>query len=106
MVTLSRAQAKENVFLENFLPEKLKANEEAVLEDQRLQGRCIIPSYEAMHFRFFVLNVRSLSKHFDDLFNDIYALKSKHICLIETWINPIETNTSAFEVRGKNFDHA
>ena len=100
-VMLSRAQAKENVYLENFLPDKLKANQEAVEEDQRLQERCIIQSYETMQFCFFILNIRSLSKHFDDLFNDIYALKSKHICLVETWINPKETNTSAFEVPGK-----
>ena len=86
--------------------DKLRANKEAVEEDQRLQERCVISSYESMGFCFFILNIRSLSKHFDDLFNDMFAIKAKHICLVETWIDPKVTNTSAFEVPGKNFDHA
>ena len=72
-VILSRAQAMENVFLKNFLPEKLKADPSALEEDCKLQERCIIPSYKDMHFQFFVVNVRSLSKHIIDVFNG-------HVC--------------------------
>ena len=47
-----------------------------------------------------------LTKHFDDLFNDMHALKSKYICLVEIWIDQKETNFGAFEVPGKDFTHA
>ena len=36
----------------------------------------------------------------------MFALKSDHICLVETWIDPRETNTIEFEVGGRDFDHA
>ena len=58
---LSIAQSKENVFLENFLPDKLKANPGSVEVDQRLHERCLIESYKQMQFNFFILNIRSLT---------------------------------------------
>ena len=58
-----------------------------------------------MQFQFFIVNIRSLTKHFEDIFSDMFAQKSNHIYLVETWIDPKETNTSALEVPGRNFDH-
>ena len=66
-VMLSRAESIENVYLENFLPSKLKPNKEALEEDQRLQERSIVSSFENLEFNFFVVNIRSLSKHLEDL---------------------------------------
>ena len=94
------------MFLKDFLPDKLKANAAAIEEDQNLQERCIISSFVEMQFSIFLVNIRSLPKQFEDLLNDIYAKKSKHICLVETWINPKETNVCEFEVGGRDFDHA
>ena len=59
-----------------------------------------------MHFDFFVLNVRSLQKHFDDLIIDIFAQKSDHICMLETWIDPETVDPDDFVMDGRNFDHA
>lgn len=103
-VMLSRTQAMENLFLENFLPNKLKANAEALEEDNKLKNRCILPSFEGIHFNFFVLNIRSWNKHCIDLANDIYASKSDHICVVETWINPEYDVSCNFQDR--TFEHA
>ena len=43
---LSRAEAEENVFLEDFYPEKLKANPRAVEEDSKLKERSIAPLFK------------------------------------------------------------
>ena len=103
-VMLSRTQAMENLFLENFLPDKLKANAEALEEDHNLRERSIVPSFEGLHFNFFVLNIRSWNKHCIDLANDIYATKSDHICVVETWINPEHYVFCNFQDR--TFEHA
>ena len=58
-----------------------------------------------MHFDFFVLNIRSLSKHLDDICHDMYAEKSDHICLVETWMDQ-NANGSTIQMDGRSFDHA
>ena len=101
-VMLSRAQALENVYNENFLPDRLKANADALEEDGKLKERCIVSSYHKMQYSFFVLNIRSLPKHFIDICHDMYANKSDHICLVETWLDPDQS----FQMAGRNFEHA
>ena len=103
---LSRAEKKENVFLENFDPEQIRTDPNALEEDAKLDDRSIVPNYEKMHFDFFVLNVRSLRKHFDDLIIDMFAQKSDHICMLETWIDPETVDPDDFVMDGRNFDHA
>ena len=76
---LSRSESKENVFLRNFRPNKLKPNKDALEEDKRLQDQCVASSFERVEFKFFVVNIRSLSKHLDDLKLDMYAKNSDHI---------------------------
>jgi hypothetical protein len=101
-VMFSRAQDLENVYNDNFLPDKIKANADALVEDGKLHERCIATSYHEMHYSFFVLNIRSLSKHFMDICHDMYATKSDHICLVETWLDPDQS----FQMAGRNFEHA
>jgi hypothetical protein len=103
---LSRAEKKENVFLEDFVPEQIKADPNSLKEDASLDARSIVPKYEEMSFDFFVLNVRSLSKHFADVNVDMFAQKSDHICLFETWIDPETVDVNDFQMPERNFDHA
>ena len=93
---LSRAEKKENVFLEDFVPEQIKADPNSLKEDAELDERSIVPKYEEMSFDFFVLNIRSLSKHFADVNIDMFAQKSDHICLLETWIDPETVDVNDF----------
>ena len=105
-VMLSRAQALENVFLEDFDPNHIKVDKNALEQDGELDGRSINHFYENMQFRFFVMNIRSLSKHLIDLKHDMYAQKSSHICVVETWIDPETFDDSEFQMPGKSFHHA
>ena len=105
-VMLSRVTALENVFNENFLPERLKANEDALEANTDLAKRDIVPSYRNMHFDFFVLNVRSLSKHLVDLKNDMYAQRSDHICVVESWIDPETHFIDDFTMSGRSFEQS
>ena len=105
-VMLSRVSALENVYNENFLPERLKANEDALEANNDLAKRDIVPSYRNMHFDFFVLNVRSLSKHFIDLKTDMYAERSDHICIVESWIDPETHFIDDFNMPGRSFEQS
>ena len=62
-VMLSRAESKDNVFLKNFLPNKLKPNKEALEEDKRLQERFVASSFEKMEFNSFL----SISGHYQSI---------------------------------------
>ena len=105
-VMLSRAQALQNVYNENFLPDKVKANVDALKEDNKFKEKCIAMSYQKMQYSFFVLNIRSLSKHLIDVYHDMYANKSDHICLVETWINPLIMNAHDYQMQGRVLEHA
>ena len=105
-VMLSRVTCMENVFNENFLPEKLTANDEALKANADLEKRDIAPSYKDIHFDYFVLNVSSLTKHFIDLKLDIYAQRSDNICVVETWLDTEKQNVNNFQMTGKSFEHA
>ena len=105
-VMLSRAQDMENVYNENFLPSKLKANADALKEDHSLEQRCVSSSLKEMKFNFFVLNIRSFSKHAKDICQDIYAKNSDHICLVETWIDPNYQKNEDHQLLGRQFTEA
>ena len=83
-VMFSRAQDLEQVYVENFSG-VIKANEKSLLENQNLVNRSIVPSYRDNHFCVFMVNIQSLENKIVDLTNDIYASKSDHICVVETW---------------------
>ena len=69
-------------------------------------GRFLNISYKNMNSSFFVLNIRSLSKHLIDVRQDMYAERSDHICLVETWLDPAQTNITKLQLAGRSFDHA
>ena len=52
----------------------------------------LLTSFDTMKFSFFVLNVSSLSKHYVDLKDDMFAIRSDHVCIVETWIDPEKEN--------------
>ena len=56
-----------------------------------------------------IINIRSLSKHLEDLKLDIFADKSDHVCVTETWIDPKNFYYNDFDfdslLRGRTFDH-
>ena len=56
-----------------------------------------------MQFQMIMLNIRSLQKHFLDLNVDMYAQRSTHICVVETWIDPETWNGSEFTMPGRIF---
>ena len=105
-VMLSRVSASENVFNENFSPEKLKANSDALEANEDLNKRDITPSFRKMKFSFFVLNVSSLSKHYVDLKDDMFALRSDYVCIVETWIDPEKENIARYNIPDRSFKHA
>ena len=43
-----------------------------------------------MDFDIFYVNARSLKGHFDDIKADIYAMRSKYLCFVETWFQNTE----------------
>ena len=53
---LSRSQTMENLFLQDFYPEKIRPNPKALDEDAKLHERSIVQSYEDMHFCFYMVN--------------------------------------------------
>ena len=105
-VMLSRATAIENVFNENFLPEKLTANSDALKANSDLEERDIAPLNKHLHFDYFVLNVSSLTKHFIDLKLDLHAQRSDNVCIVETWLDPSKHDISNFKIPEKIFEHA
>ena len=105
-VMLSRVSALGNVFNENFLPEKLTPNKDALEENAELEKRDITPSFKKMHFDFFVLNIRSLNKHLIDLKEDMYAQRSDHICIVESWMDPEKHTIERFQMEERSLHHS
>ena len=47
-----------------------------------------------------------VSNHFLDICHDMYASKSDHICLLETWLDPLMITDQSFQMSGRYFEHA
>ena len=115
-VMLSRSPAIENVFIDDsifdtlLLTMKFKSKEDdtdtkktknplcdadCLAEKQRLDERSIVPELRQKTYHIFLLNIRSLSKHLQDLKADIIAMQSFLICLTETWI--VKAHSSEME---------
>ena len=84
-VLFSCAEDIEQVYMESFT-KKIKANEKSLAENQKLVERSIVPSYRNIHFCLFMVNIQSLENKLIDLEQDIFAQKSDHIIIVETWI--------------------
>ena len=88
-VMLSRCANLESIYLDKaFDLNKIKCNKEALEENARLLQNDIVPSYKAMEFDIFMVNVRSLLLHLEDLEGNIYAGQSRLIGVVETWMDP------------------
>ena len=95
---LSRAQTLDQIYISmpkmknkpGELPLTIKANFHSLQENKKLVERSIVPNFEKDHFCVFMVNIASIKNKLIDIRNDIYAQKSDHICLVETWL---DTNT-------------
>ena len=105
-VMFSRAQSIDNVFVdENFDASQVKAHEASLEENFALNQRSIVSMYENQHLYIYMVNIRSLNKHFKDLEKDMFAKSANNICLVETWIDK-QCPKSCFEMEGRVFEHS
>ena len=104
-VQLSRSQALESTYVEDFHFDKIRPDPDALEENKRLCNRSIVQSYRDNSFCVFMVNIRSLKNKIAYLTEkDIYAPKADHICVVETWLDPKEKID--FNVPGRTFGHA
>ena len=95
-VMLSRVTKIDNIFLDdNFDIDHIQCSTSALEEVERLNAKSLTKDIEI--YDVFFINVRSFSKHKEDLFQDLYAKRAKYVCLAETWIDdsmpsPFTTN--------------
>ena len=88
-VMLSRCPQLEDVYLDdNFDLEKIKPNEGALMENDRLNFESIVPKYQDQKFDLYMVNIRSLPKNLSALHDDIYASRSEVIAVVETHLEP------------------
>ena len=87
-VMLSRCTTIDNVYLDDdFDLDKIQCSSKALKEVERLDSKSLTKDIENQACDIFYMNIRSFSKHKEDLFKDLIARKSKHICLAETWMD-------------------
>ncbi|CAB4027366.1 Hypothetical predicted protein, partial [Paramuricea clavata] len=95
-VMLGRIQSISQLYLSSFDADKIKINQEALIEAYRLSSVAINtkPSlwHGTSHLKISHLNIRSLRKHIDDLRYDPTILGSNVICLSETWLSDNTVN--------------
>ena len=88
-VMLSRSECMDNVFLtEDFDLSMIRCVKEALIENQKLEKRCIVSHEKAKKFNIFYANAQNLNHHLLDIQTDIHANQSDLICLVETWMDP------------------
>ena len=99
-VALSRVQCLKQLFILERLPvEKVMPWEDALKEKERIDELDRNRNIESL-FRICVLNINSLSAHFEDVIADWKMISAAVICLQETWCHP-DDQTSAFEIPRK-----
>ena len=101
-VMLSRCANIENVFIDkNFDSKGLTCHQKSLQENINLDDRSIVNKYQDMEHDIYMVNVRSLPKHFNDLLCDMHAMSSSHICLVESWL--AESQEKDFEIENRTF---
>ena len=91
-VVLGRIQEINQLYLKNFNPDKIKANQDSIKEAERISKQAVNLKQtlwtctDIMNLKISSLNIRSLNKHIDDLKVDKFLLQSDIICLNETHI--------------------
>ena len=97
-VMLSRCTSIDHIFLDkDFDLNQIQCSPKALQESERLTARSLNNEIEKDKCDFFFMNVRSFSKHAEDLLSDLHAKQARYICLAETWIDcnkatPFERN--------------
>ena len=86
-VMMGRVASFENLYLDdNFDYSQIKPNQIALEENNCLNEESIVEDVTNQHFDLFVVNVRSLSRHIEDLKKDFFAERSNFIAVVETWL--------------------
>ena len=88
-VMLSRSSCLENIFLDDAVDlDKMLCDTTALNEKIRIDEASVAnTNLLNEHWDVFYVNIRSFNEeHEDDLLCDVYAKKSKSICLTETWL--------------------
>lgn len=88
-VMLSRSSCLENIFLDDAVDlDKMLCDTTALNEKIRIDEASVAnTNLLNEHWDVFYVNIRSFNEeHEDDLLCDVYAKKSKSICLAETWL--------------------
>ena len=89
-VMMGRVQDLENLFIVgNFDAKKIRCNKRALEEAMRIEKISRSwKSRDACSLSIVSMNIRSLSKHYQDLKVDYKVMQKDIICLQETWITP------------------
>ena len=103
---LSRCSRESNIFIaDSFDFEKhLKCNLKSLKAKNQLDERNVAPNYKNMEFDVFFVNIRSLQANLEDLKHDMYAMQSKFICLVETWIPPLMSKRTDYSIEGRKME--
>ena len=96
-VMFSRCADFNDLYIDdNFDFGKIKYNQEAFDEHEKMKKRSIIPNILSQKYDFFVCNINRLLPHIDFLEDDIYAKQSNIVAITETWVEPhIESSISS-----------
>ena len=111
---LSRATSRATLKLVNFTSDKIKVNEPALAEMERMRKNSffhwkhplsMFDYQNQVHIGF--LNIRSLNAHIEDLKADIYMQNLSALCLTETHTNHISQahQLQNFKVYSKETQH-
>ena len=94
-VMLSRCPQLENLYIDdNFDLEKIKPNEAAAMENERMNFESIVSQFQDQKFDLYMVNIRSLPKNLSALHDDIYASHSDIIATVETHLEPAFPTTN------------
>ena len=115
-VMLSRAPKIDQIFIdEEFSVDKLicKGHCEQLAQSKKLEERSIVEKIKNEECDLFMINIRSLPRHFDDLQKERLAMTSKVIVLVETWLGIEDLSTKrdqriygAYQIPGWKFYHS
>ena len=68
---------------------------------EELDKRDLAKKYNDLEFDIYYVNTRSLKGHFEDIKADMYAMSSKYLCFVETWL-PNTAKVKEFLLKGYN----
>ena len=106
-VMLSRCCSLQQLsIIDSFDPDKIKVNEKVLEEAKRMWKKCLNRNPEhwmdpkVIGLRVSSLNVRSLSKHVEDVRTDPYLMQADLLGLLESWLTPDDETQERYELEG------